>query len=176
MSGLRPIELASCLQLYRFMNCFFSVPDIYISKTRGCVWGGFNICLWCFGLRIHNHQQMKYRYPLYRLLHMMPSKQDDDYTRIVFTRGWIVEWANCEKKVSHNMGYITFTGHWPAVLCCKSLTTRRPKYSNMRPPTNYPIETEHGTLSVLNIISLFGLVCWINWIEFSSKFEGCPRV
>ena len=160
-SGLRPIELASCLQTYRLMNGIFSVPDIYLKQEVTC--GVASIYFYDvtdYESTIASRSSIKS--PLYLLLYMEPSKLDDKYTRSVFTKGLIVEWVNCQKKV-----YLPFVIIWAMLrllvigLLYFAANLSHPVDPNIQTcgiELNIPTEIEHGTLCVLTIITLLGLM------------------
>ena len=84
-SGLRPIELASCLQTYRLKNGIFSVPDMYLKEEVMC--GMASIYVYDvadYESTIASRSILKS--PLFFLLYMASSKLDGNYTRIIFTK------------------------------------------------------------------------------------------
>ena len=160
-SGLRPIELASCLQTYRLMNVFFSVPGIYLKQQVTCGLASIDFYdVSDYESTIASRSCLKS--PLYLLLYMAPSKLDDDYTRSVFTKGLIAEWVNCKKKV-----YLPYVMIWAMLrllvigLLYFPANLARPVDQNVQTcglELNIPIEIEHGAVCVLIIITLFGLM------------------
>ena len=153
-SGLRLIELASCLQTYRLKNGIFSVPDMYLKEEVMC--GMASIYVYDvadYESTIASRSSLKS--PLFLLLYMASSKLDGNYTRIIFTK-----WLN--KKV-----YLPFIILW-AIFCLLVIgllyflaNLARPIDSNIQIcglELNIPTEIEHGAVCVLIIITLFGLM------------------